>query len=349
MSREKIVVGMSGGVDSSVAAFLLREQGYEVLGVNMEVTPESQAAEDAARAAAQLGIPLYTADFREVFRERVVSYFVQAYQNGETPNPCVLCNPQVKWAALLQKAGELGASLVATGHYARVVRLPSGRFSLRQAASRQKDQTYALCGLTQEQLSRTVMPLGEYTKEEVRGIAGRIGLDAADKPDSQEICFIPDGDYASYIERYTGEAAKPGAYVDAAGRKLGEHRGIIRYTVGQRKGLGLSLGHPVFVTRLCPEKNQVVIGEEQELMASLVRADRVNYMALPSLREPVRVTAKIRYNHRGESALAYTDGEGRLTCRFDRPVRAATPGQSLVLYTEDGCVAAGGIIIGADS
>ncbi len=371
MNKKKIVVGLSGGVDSSVTACLLKEQGYEVIGVTMQIWPQDgcceegggrqpvgndsrgdaagqadKAIEDARRVAQLLGIPHYVVDFREIFRERVIDYFVKSYRDGKTPNPCVVCNRRVKWEALMEKGAQMGAQYVATGHYARIVQLANGRYSLKQAASASKDQTYALYNLTQEQLSRTIMPLGEYTKEEVRQLAVQIGLAVADKPDSQEICFIPDKDYASFIERYTKEASKPGHYVDAGGRILGEHRGIIRYTVGQRKGLGLAVGRPVFVTGIRPRENEVVIGEAEDLMTRTVLADRINYMALEDFSQPVPVTAKIRYNHRGEQAMARVDADGRLVCIFDKPVRAATPGQSLVLYTPDGCVAAGGVILG---
>ena len=260
MSR--VVVGMSGGVDSSVAAYLLKEQGYDVIGVTMQIWQEEDACsveenggccglsavEDARRVAAALDIPYYVMNFKKEFREHVIDYFTEEYLNGRTPNPCIACNRYVKWEALLSRSLSIGADYIATGHYARIEKLPNGRYALRRSATLAKDQTYALYNLTQEQLKRTLMPVGAYSKDEIRSIAEKIGLLVADKPDSQDICFVPDGDYASFIEETvrekTGRELPAGNFVTPDGRVLGRHRGIVHYTVGQRKGLGLALGYP---------------------------------------------------------------------------------------------------------
>ncbi len=343
--RKKAVVGMSGGVDSSVAALLLKEQGYDVTGVTILTSDEmtGQPAEDAAMAAGELGIDHATIDCRDIFEKKVTGNFISEYRCGRTPNPCVVCNRYIKWEALCKKADELDAGYVATGHYARVVRLENGRYALRRAVYDRKDQTYALYRLSQEQLSRTIFPLGGYEKSEIRKIAAKEGLVTADKHESQDICFVPDGDYAGFISAHTGRKPTAGNFVDKNGNILGRHRGIESYTVGQRKGLGLYAGHPVYVTSIRPETNEVVVGENEDLFTRELLASDVCYMSVPGISSPSRFYAKIRYNHPAVSCTAQITSGGKLRVIFDEPVRAATPGQSVVLYDGDN-VAAGGII-----
>lgn len=348
--KKRVVIGLSGGVDSSVAAWLLKEKGYEVLGVTMETWREpgedcSQLTRDARRVADYLGISYETVDFREIFREKVVENFIEEYRRGRTPNPCVVCNRHVKWEALLSYAAEREAQYLATGHYARIAKLPNGRYSLKASATAEKDQTYALYGLSQEQLSRTLMPVGEYKKEEIRELARRAGIPVAEKPDSQEICFIPDDDYISFLRRNGGGGMEPGDFVTGEGKVLGRHKGIACYTIGQRRGLELPLGRRVFVTGIRPKENQVVIGENQELFSRRVQVENVNLMAVPELEDGMAFIGKIRYNHRGAPCRLWRDGPERVRAEFEEPQRAATPGQAFVFYTEEGCVAGGGTIV----
>ena len=354
----KVVVGMSGGVDSSVAAYLLKEQGYDVIGVTMQIWQEEDACsveenggccglsavEDARRVASALEIPYYVMNFKKEFRENVIDYFTDEYLSGRTPNPCIACNRYVKWEALLNRSMAIGAEYIATGHYARIERLANGRYTLRRSATLAKDQTYALYNLTQEQLAHTLMPVGAYAKDEIRSIAEKIGLLVADKPDSQDICFVPDGDYASFIRENTGREIPEGNFVTPDGKILGRHKGIIHYTVGQRKGLGLALGYPAFVLAIRPDTNEVVIGTYEESLTHTVRADRINFMSVEDLTEPRRVFAKIRYNHKGAWCTVEKTGEDEIVCRFEEPQRAVTPGQAVVLYDRE-YVLGGGTIL----
>lgn len=356
MSR--VVVGMSGGVDSSVAAWLLKKQGYDVIGVTMQIWQDEDplqqeenggccglsAVDDARRVASDLDIPYYVMNFKQEFRKDVIDYFVEEYKSGRTPNPCIACNRYVKWEALLKRSLSIGADYIATGHYARIEKLENGRYALRRCAAGVKDQTYALYNLTQEQLGRTLMPVGEYSKDEIRRIAGEIGLNVASKPDSQDICFVPDGDYAAFIEQESGRKAQEGNFVTLDGKVLGRHKGIIHYTVGQRKGLGLALGYPAFVLEIRPETNEVVIGSYEESLTTTLRADRLNFMAVEDITEPVRAFAKIRYNHRGAWCTVERTGEDEIVCTFDEPIRAVTPGQAVVLYDGE-YVLGGGTIL----
>lgn len=359
MKNKTVVVGMSGGVDSSVAAYLLKEQGYRVIGVTMQIWQKESrdasetedgccglsAVEDARRVAAQLDIPYYVMNFREEFQKKVIDYFVQEYRKGRTPNPCIACNRYVKWESLLKKSLALGADYIATGHYARICRLDNGRYTVCRSESQGKDQTYALYNLTQEQLRHTLFPVGEYDKKEIRSIAEQAGLKVAHKPDSQEICFVPDGDYAAFIERETGQKEIPGNFISREGKILGRHRGISHYTVGQRKGLGIAFGEPVFVTEIRPETKEVVLGKRGDVFTGSLMAEDVNYMAAEQFIPGQRVMAKIRYSHAGAPATITEAGKNRFSLDFDEPVRAVTPGQAAVLY--DGShVLGGGTIVG---
>ncbi len=355
---KKVVVGMSGGVDSSVAAWLLKEQGYEVIGVTMRIWQDEEetvleeeggccglsAVDDARRVAEQLDIPYYVMNFKDDFKKSVMDYFVAEYLAGRTPNPCIACNRYVKWEALLRRSLSLGADYIATGHYARVEHLPNGRYSIRKSVTEAKDQTYALYNLTQEQLSHTLMPVGDYSKEEIRKIAENMGLQVANKPDSQEICFVPDGNYAGFIERTTGKASEEGNFILADGTVLGRHKGIIHYTIGQRKGLGLAMGRRVVVTEIRPETNEVVIGEQEDVFTDKLYGDRLNFMAVADLAHEREAIAKIRYNHQGTPCVVRKEREDRICVTFKEPVRAVTPGQAVVLYEGD-YVLGGGTII----
>lgn len=358
MKKEKVVVGMSGGVDSSVAALLLKEQGYEVIGVTMQIWQDEEvtlqeenggccglsAVEDAARVAQVLDIPYYVMNFKQEFKKRVMDYFVSEYLAGRTPNPCIACNRYVKWESLLQRSLEIGADYIATGHYARVEQLPNGRYAIRNSVTAKKDQTYALYNLTQFQLSHTLMPVGEFTKEEIRELAVKNHLPVAQKKDSQDICFVPENDYAAFIKKEAGNKVPgPGNFVTADGVVLGQHEGITHYTIGQRKGLGLAVGHHVFVSEIRPQTNEVVIGEAEDVFRRELICDHINFMGMEDLREPRRVWAKIRYAHPGEWCVLERIGEDSIRCQFEKPVRAVTPGQAVVFY-EGEYVLGGGTI-----
>ena len=346
---------MSGGVDSAVAAYLLKKMGYDVVGVTLRIWESLDGAgsrcceiDDAANAAATIGIPYYAFNAVGEFRRHVTEPFMQDYVNGLTPNPCVECNRYVKWECMLQAASVYNADYIATGHYAQVVQLPNGRFTVAKAASAAKDQTYMVYKLTQEQLSRTLMPLGKLSKDEVRAIARAVGIEVAEKPDSQEICFVTDGHYSEYIEdNYTGEIPGEGNFVDEDGNVLGRHKGITHYTVGQRKGLGIAMGHPIFVKNIDVEKNEIVLGEEESIFKDTIYTNENNFLSIPGIEEGEEVPAvvRIRYHHAGEEAVLTKAGDDRVCITFKAPVRAATPGQSAVFYDENGYVIGGGRIL----
>ncbi|MDO6354343.1 tRNA 2-thiouridine(34) synthase MnmA [Caloramator sp. CAR-1] len=354
--KETVVVGMSGGVDSSVAAYLLKEQGYNVIGITMTLVPKDvfyeekvggccsiSAVNDARRVADQLGIYYYVMNFREVFEKKVINYFIDEYLAGRTPNPCIACNKYIKFDEFLRKANALGAKYVATGHYASIKYDDERkRYLLIRSRDVKKDQTYMLYNLTQHQLAHTLMPLGGYTKEQVRKIAEDIGLLVFNKPDSEEICFVPDNDYAGFIERRVPDKVEKGYFVDVNGNILGEHKGIVHYTIGQRKGLGLALGRPVFVVDIIPEKNLVVIGDEGEVFKNKLYAEDLNFIPFDKLDGPMRVSAKIRYTAKEAKAIITPYKEGVMV-EFDEPQRAITKGQSVVFY--DGDIVVGGGVI----
>lgn len=348
MEKKKVVLGMSGGVDSSVAAYLLKEEGYEVLGVTMEMwNPdggESESVRDAKKIAEELGIQHYVMNFQKEFKEAVIDNFIEEYRCGRTPNPCLVCNRKVKWEALMERGKELGAEYIATGHYAKILKLSNGRYAVANSETAVKDQTYVLYGLTQEQLAHTLMPVGNYEKEKIRKIAADLGLSVADKPDSQDICFIPDNDYAGFISRNSNVVFTPGNFVSTQGEILGQHKGIVHYTVGQRKGLNLSMGYPVFVTEIRPETNEVVIGKAEEVFSSVVYAENVNFMGYETIERGKKLIGKIRYAHKGAACSVEVIGTNKICCHFEEAQRAVTPGQAIVLYDEN-FVALGGTIV----
>lgn len=344
--KQKVLLGMSGGVDSSVAAVLLREAGYEVVGVTLKLRPDEYMTgslsggccslddiNDAKRVADALEIPHYVLNFTDVFSETVIDYFVRAYKEGRTPNPCIACNRHVKFEAMLQKALSMDMDYIATGHYAVIERNEEGRYLLRRSRAA-KDQSYVLYTLTQPQLAHTLFPLGDMDKEEARTIARAHSLPVANKPDSQEICFVENKDYAGFIERYTGEKARPGAFIDRNGAVIGKHQGLYRYTVGQRKGLGGGFGQPMYVTGIDPARNQISLGEEGSQYTNRLVAGDLNWISFDRLEEPMEAFAKVRYQARPAKATLTPGTDGRVEVQFEEPQRAVTPGQAVVFYDE---------------
>ena len=337
----KCMIGMSGGVDSSVAALKLLEQGHDCVGVTMRLYDGSsegtccslQDVEDAKAVCRRLGIPHYTFNFTREFDRDVMAYFASEYESGRTPNPCIACNMHLKFNALWRRAQELGCDFLATGHYARIAETPEG-LRLRKAADISKDQTYVLYFLTGEQLAYTRFPLGDLTKTQVRRIAEANGFVNAKKRDSQDICFIPDGDYGAFLEEYTGKHYEPGNFIDRTGKILGRHRGAVRYTLGQRKGLGVPAETRLYVTAKDMEKNTVTLGGNDELFTSFLTADHVTIRGqIP--KEGLNLAAKVRYSQSEQPCRVFLEREDLLRVEFESPQRAVTPGQALVLYQGD--------------
>ncbi len=356
--NKKALIAMSGGVDSSVAAWLMKEKGYDCIGATMKLFQNEDTGvsdehsccsledvEDARSVARVLGMPYYVFNFADRFREAVIDRFIEAYENGRTPNPCIDCNRYLKFEKLFQRAGELGCDYVVTGHYARIAYDKSrGRYLLKKAADESKDQSYVLYSLSQEQLAHAQFPLGGMTKNETREMAERHGFINAKKADSQDICFVQNGKYHEFITEYTGKEFPEGDFIDARGNVLGRHKGIIRYTVGQRKGLGIAFGEPVYVLKVDPSANTVTLGTNEELFTDTVTAKKINLISVDRIREPMRVKAKVRYRHKEQWGTVTQPDEDTLRMVFDEPQRAITAGQALVIYDGDTVVGGGTII-----
>ena len=348
MDTRKALIGMSGGVDSSVAACLMQKQGYACAGGTMRLHDFGcGGADDAmdARAVAQkLGMEHHIFSFQPEFEQHVISQFVSVYEEGLTPNPCIQCNAHLKFGAMLERALEMGFDYVVSGHYARIRQdEKTGRYLLYKAEDRSKDQTYFLAGLNQQQLAHILFPLGGLTKAEVREIAEAEGLVTARKRDSQDICFVPDGDYAAFLQRYTGKTYPAGNYLDLEGTVVGRHKGAVRYTRGQRKGLGLAMGAPVYVCKKDMQANTVTVGPNEALFSSTLRAKDWNWLPFPALTAPMQVTAKIRHSQHELPATVYPEENGFARVEFETPQRAITPGQAVVLYNGDDVVGGGTI------
>ena len=352
---KKALVAMSGGVDSAVAALLIKEAGFDTAGATMKLWSETETVtdtysgistqdiDDAKKIADALGIPHYTLSLGDTFKECVINNFIAAYKNGETPNPCVVCNKHLKFGKLLDIARDMDFDYIATGHYAQIDKTESGRYVIKKAVDASKDQSYVLWSLSQDVLAHTLLPLGKYKKSEIREMAAAHGFSNAHKSDSQDICFIPDGDYVGFIKRTTGDTSPCGSFIDTNGNILGQHSGVINYTVGQRKGLGIALGKPMFVKEKDVIKNTVTLCDNDELFSTRLYAHSANFIAVDSIGTPMKVTAKIRYKHDAAPATVEQTDDGRFVLEFDTPQRAIAKGQSVVLYSDD-IVVGGGII-----
>ena len=360
MDKNTVVIGMSGGVDSSVAAYLLKKQGYNVIGVTMQIWQDKDpdavekeggccslsAVEDARMVAEKLDIPFYVMNFKDSFKETVIDYFIEEYGKGRTPNPCIACNRHVKFEELLKRSNEIGAYYVSTGHYAKITYDEKlDRYLLKRSDAVEKDQTYALYNLTQDQLKHTLMPLGDFNdKEEVRKIARELDLIVADKPDSQEICFVPDDDYGKFLKENADYDIVPGNFEDIDGNILGRHKGIINYTIGQRKGLGITFGKPAYVVDIRAESNVVVIGDGDQVFGTELLAEDVNFISIDKLKGPMEVEAKVRYSGKTTPATIYPEDEGIVRVAFKEKIRAITSGQAVVFYQGDILVGGGTIV-----
>lgn len=347
--NKKVMLGISGGVDSALSAHKLKEKGYDITAVNClfykNVGDDGSAVRDARAVADKLGIDFRVTDLTEPFRKKVIDNFIDTYVKGGTPNPCIICNKNLKFGTMLDEALKEGFDFIATGHYARIERDDvTGRYLLKKGLDPQKDQSYVLYCLTQHQLAHTLFPLGEMTKEEVRREALRLELINAGKKDSQDICFIPDGDYAAFIEKYLSKTFPEGDFVTVDGKVLGTHKGIIRYTVGQRKGLGLALPAPMYVKEKDTENNRVILSDNDSLFTTTLEADNINLITCDRLDSPIRVKARVRYKHQEQWATVTQTAEDRLLVVFDEPQRAIAKGQSVVLYDGDTVVGGGSIL-----
>lgn len=339
MSKERLVVAMSGGVDSSVAAAFLAHKGYQVIGMTMRITDEEnrccsdQDLQDARTVADLLGIPHYTVSFKNAFKTHVIDYFIDEYVKGRTPNPCAICNPKIKFGMLYQKATKLGAKYLATGHYAAVsLNRGKNRYFLKQGKERGKDQSYFLARLSQETLSRVLFPVGNFPKIKIRNLAERFNLPIAQKHESQEVCFISGESISEFIEKTRGQSAPSGPIVDKTGIRLGKHQGITGYTIGQRKGLGIAMGKPVYVTQIHANTNTLVIGEEKDLYHQTLLTSDPNWILIEDLQKPMRVRVKIRYKHHASWATISPQENNHILVQFDVPQRGITPGQLAVFY-----------------
>lgn len=352
---KRALIAMSGGVDSSVAAYLMKERGFDCIGITMKLFTNEEAQigrektccslddiNDARNVASRLDMPFYVLNFTADFNESVILRFIRAYENGSTPNPCIDCNRYIKFERLFKRAMELECDVVVTGHYARI-EFDGSRYLLKKALDKSKDQSYVLYSLTQEQLSHAVFPLGNLNKSQTRKIAEEHGFINAHKRDSQDICFVPDGDYAKFIEGYTGRKYAPGDFIDKDGRFLGKHRGLIRYTIGQRKGIGLALPAPMYVQSKSVANNTVTLCDSDGLLEKELIAGDFNWISLDTFDKPIRVKAKVRYQQAEQWATASPLSDGQVHIVFDEPQRAIAPGQSVVLY--DGDIVVGGGII----